>query len=246
VARTSYIRDWSPVPKSRYQEALQAEHGFWSNKDRQLLNLRAKYAFYGGYYEWSKHRDLCDPFRVRDSSLDNFHVPAEEMEGSRVLEVGCGPASRALSLVHCARVCAVDPLLAVYREMQPFGWDFFEAVASVGAEELPFDNGSFDFVNCRNVLDHTQNADEVLSEIVRVLHPGGQLLLNCDTRHGSGGGAAHPYAWSTETLEARVFAEFEPVTPISLFDYSELPEADQLSPGQVVRWVCRLRRKTKA
>jgi SAM-dependent methyltransferase len=244
VTKTSQIREWSPVPHGRYQQALQAEHGYWSNKDPQVLNLRARDAFYAGYYEWTRHGNLCDPFRVSASSLDNFHIPAAEMEGSRVLDVGCGPASRALSLVHCARVYAVDPLIDAYREMQPFGWDRFEAVYSVGAEELPFEDGSFDYAYCRNVLDHTQDADAVLSEITRVLLADGQLLLNCDTRDEAGGGEAHPYAWTTETLEARIFAEFDPVTPIALFDYSELPDVDRLRPGQLVRWVCRLRRKT--
>ena len=225
MGQSNYIGDWSPVPTSRYQQAQQAERSYWSLKDRQLLSLRAKYAFYAGYYEWSEHRALCDPFCVRDSKPENFQIPADEMEGSRVLDVGCGPASRALSLVHCATVCAVDPLLDVYREMQPFGWDYFETLDPAGAEELPFDDCSFDFAYCRNVLDHTQNADEVLDQIARVLRPRGQLLLNCDTRHGRGGGAAHPYAWSTKSLEARIFDQFEPVTSISLFDYAELPDA---------------------
>ena len=160
---------------------------------------------------------MLDPFRVRKFRRpENFQIPADEMEGSRVLDVGCGPVSKALSLVHCATVSAVDPLLNVYREMQPFGWDYFETAASVGAEELPFDDRSFDFVYCRNVLDHTRDADQVLREIVRVMPAQGQLLLTCDSRYGRGGGPAHPYAWTTETLQARVFEQFDPVTPISV------------------------------
>jgi SAM-dependent methyltransferase len=242
--QTGYIRDWSPIPASRYEEAQQSERGFWSRKDRRILNLEARYYFYAGYYQWSKHRALCNPFCVRESMPGNFQIPAAEMQGSRVLDVGCGPASQALSLVHCASVCAVDPLLDTYREMQPFGWEFFETVHSVGAEELPFDDGGFDFAYCRNVLDHTRNADEVLSEITRVLHPHGQLLLDCDTRHGRGGGPSHPYAWTIETLEARIFDQFEPVIPVSLRDYAETAVGRELSRGQVVRWICRLRRKT--
>ncbi|MEK6276632.1 MAG: class I SAM-dependent methyltransferase [Actinomycetota bacterium] len=241
---TSYIRDWSPVPTSRYQQAQQTEHRYWSLQDRRLLNLEAKYYFYAGHYEWTRHRVLLNPFCVRDSSPGNFQIPADEMEGCLVLDVGCGPASDTLSLVHCASVCAVDPLLDVYREMQPFGWEFFKTLASVGAEELPFDDGEFHFAYCRNVLDHTQNADEVLREIARVLHPRGQLLLACDARHGRGGGPPHPYAWSIETLETRVFGQFEPVTPITLLDDTKTPVGREQSRGQRVRWVCRVRRKT--
>ena len=244
MAKSSYIRDWSPVPASRYREAQQAERGYWSEKHRLDLSRSAGYWFHAGYKKWSKRRALLDPFRVRKFRPENFQIPADEMEGSRVLDVGCGPVSKALSLVHCATVSAVDPLLNVYREMQPFGWDYFETAASVGAEELPFDDRSFDFVYCRNVLDHTRDADQVLREIVRVMPAQGQLLLDCDSRYGRGGGPAHPYAWTTETLQARVFEQFDPVTPISVRTTVGAWDGRGQRPAQVVRqWVCRLRLK---
>ena len=41
---------------------------------------------------------------------------------------------------------------------------------------IPFDNGSFDFVINNQVLEHVENLDSVLSEIHRVLKPGGKVL----------------------------------------------------------------------
>jgi SAM-dependent methyltransferase len=42
---------------------------------------------------------------------------------------------------------------------------------------FPFESASFDAVLCNQVLEHVFNPDEFLSEIARVLRPGGTLLL---------------------------------------------------------------------
>ena len=107
--------------------------------------------------------------------------------------------------------------------------------------QCPFNDASFDFVHCNNVLDHTKDAAEVLAEIRRVLRPTGQLLLRCDVRSDvQRGGAAHPYRWSRETLQDRVLAMFDPVRQPVLMDLQDQPVADQTN-GIIHRWVARLR-----
>jgi len=56
------------------------------------------------------------------------------------------------------------------------GW-----VCGVG-ERLPFPSGRFDLVLSHEVLEHVQDDRAVLSEIVRVLRPGGRLVLFCPNR----------------------------------------------------------------
>ena len=50
-------------------------------------------------------------------------------------------------------------------------------VAAAEGEAIPFRNGVFDVVTSWNVLEHVQDLDLVLSEIVRVLAPGGCAVL---------------------------------------------------------------------
>jgi SAM-dependent methyltransferase len=242
VSPTRYVSDWSAIPEARYDEAQEAERAYWSAEDPHHLYLNAAYQVYAGYYRWHEHHDLHDPFRVNPASPRNFQIPAGEMEGRRVLDVGCGPQSHSLSLVHCAEVHAVDPLADFHRERQPFGWEFFTSVSPVGAEDLPFDEATFDFVYCWNVLDHVRDAGRVLSEIGRVLVPEGQLLLGCDVRPHGGGGSAHPYVWDQQALEDRVLAEWTPVTPIQLLDDFRNPIAPGQELGQIM-WTSRLRRR---
>lgn len=46
------------------------------------------------------------------------------------------------------------------------------------AHQLPFENESFDCVVCKEVLEHVQKPDVVISEMKRVLKPGGKLVLS--------------------------------------------------------------------
>jgi SAM-dependent methyltransferase len=243
VNRSSYVSDWSPVSPARYSEAQDAERAYWSMEDPQHLFLQAAYHVYAGYYAWKEHRALLDPFGVNPASHRNFQIPSSAMAGRSVLDVGCGPMTHSLALVHCAEVHAVDPLADFHRERQPFGWDFFRSVSAVGAEELPFQSGRFDFVYCWNVLDHVRDAGRALSEIGRVLADDGELLLGCDVRPRGGGGSAHPYKWTREALEEQVLAEWTPATPIRLLDDLRNPIApDQPEPRQIM-WASRLRRR---
>jgi ubiquinone/menaquinone biosynthesis C-methylase UbiE len=197
--------------------------------------------FCKGYYHWRMHRALTDPFRVDSSKPTNFGLEPDEIAGAAVVDIGCGPISETLSLVHCATVHVVDPLVNYYRKLQPFGWRFFASVHACGAETLPFETASIDVVHCRNALDHTRDAGEILSEIARVLRNDGTFLLNCDVRD-RGGGASHPYKWSKDVFEGAVFAQFEPVKPPVVMELAgDLDPSGRNLWGRR-RWVCRLRK----
>src|SRR5262249_4506473 len=45
------------------------------------------------------------------------------------------------------------------------------------AAPLPFRDDSFDAILCTSVLEHVDNAEQAVSEIARVMKPGGRLLI---------------------------------------------------------------------
>jgi ubiquinone/menaquinone biosynthesis C-methylase UbiE len=102
----------------------------------------------------------------------------------RLLDVGCGTGAllERLTMRHpAAQLTGVDPvpemLAAARRRLPP------EVVLQEGwAERLPFASESFDVVVSANVFHYVREPAAALSEMGRVLRPGGRLVLTdwCD------------------------------------------------------------------
>jgi len=52
-----------------------------------------------------------------------------------------------------------------------------EGIMAANVEDLPFDSRSFDMVICRDVLEHVQDADKAMKNIIKVLRNQGELLV---------------------------------------------------------------------
>ncbi len=114
--------------------------------------------------------------------------------GARVLDVGCGsgrhtaaacrlPGARVLGVdVAAGDLSAARERLQLHDRLGAHGgsrWD----LCAADARRLPFADGCFDLVICAEVLEHVRDHDRVLSEIARVLRPGGDLVVSVP-RHG--------------------------------------------------------------
>lgn len=97
-----------------------------------------------------------------------------EAAPARVLEVGCGPGELAARIADelAADVVAVDVSPRMVDLARARGVD-----ARVGdAQDLPFADGDFDCAVAAWMLYHVPNVDRALSELARVLRPGGRLV----------------------------------------------------------------------
>lgn len=106
-------------------------------------------------------------------------------EGLRALDVGCGGGYLPEELARLGFiVTGVDPapasIAAAQIHAQQSGLTIDYRVAQ--AETLPFPGGSFDLVTCCDVLEHVQDLDRTLSEIARVLKPGGIFMYDTINR----------------------------------------------------------------
>jgi SAM-dependent methyltransferase len=92
----------------------------------------------------------------------------------RILDVGCGTGANLLMLSKYGDAEGVDvseDALAFCRE---------RGLANVklgAAEELPYDDGTFDLVTALDVVEHLDDDLAGLREMRRVLRPGGRVLL---------------------------------------------------------------------
>ena len=115
--------------------------------------------------------------RVRDL-LETFQPIKPD---ARVIEVGSG----AHGLIFCfgsQHGIGVDPLAVSYGNLFPRWQREAQTVAAVG-ESLPFADASFDVVLCDNVVDHAESPKQIVSELARILVPGGLLYFTVNVHH---------------------------------------------------------------
>ena len=99
----------------------------------------------------------------------------------RALDLGCGAGHLSFALAaHVGRLVALDPspgmLAAVSRGAAERGLTQIETRPG-SAESLPYPDGSFELVCTRYSAHHWSRLKAAVGEIVRVLAPGGHVLL---------------------------------------------------------------------
>jgi SAM-dependent methyltransferase len=113
-------------------------------------------------------------FAGRTWSLLNMIDRVVAPDGTkRVLDIGCGAGNMVHHLSRYGPVVGVDSNprpLAVARER---GYDVREG----RAEDLPFEDSSFDLVSLLDTVEHCADDRAVLSEAYRVCAPGGHLAV---------------------------------------------------------------------
>ncbi|MFT6400315.1 MAG: ubiquinone/menaquinone biosynthesis C-methylase UbiE [Bradymonadia bacterium] len=136
-----------------------------------------------------------------DRRHDGYHAVLDDMQ-ARLVQRYARPSHRALEIG-----CGTGLLMHRLRDSvsQLEGVDISEgmlahaaarglSVQQSTAEELPFDDGSFDLVYSFKVLAHVQDIQQAVNEAFRVLAPGGHAVLEFYN------------PWSLRAVRKRIFA----------------------------------------
>jgi 2-polyprenyl-6-hydroxyphenyl methylase/3-demethylubiquinone-9 3-methyltransferase len=106
--------------------------------------------------------------------------------GLKVLDLGCagGFMAEALAL-RGAHVTGIDPAAAAIDVARAHARESGLRIGyDVGVgEAMSYDDASFDAVVCVDVLEHVADLHKVLSEVARVLRPGGMFLFDTINRN---------------------------------------------------------------
>lgn len=109
----------------------------------------------------------------------------EHIQASRILDLGCGNGN-VIALLREQRPASyygLDISQSMIREAKKRLGD--QVTLDVGdAEELPYENQSFDLIICNASFHHYPNPQKALKEMKRVLQPGGIILLGDPTLPG--------------------------------------------------------------
>jgi ubiquinone/menaquinone biosynthesis C-methylase UbiE len=125
------------------------------------------------FEEVERFRYETQPFMKKIAGFDQF-------AGKKLLEVGCGLGTDLLQFAKGgALVTGVDitphSIELVKKRFELEGMAVDARVSD--AENLPFENNSFDVVYSFGVLHHTPNTQKAIDEIHRVLRPGGKIII---------------------------------------------------------------------
>ena len=133
--------------------------------------VRRQYASEDGL---AVRRDFQRRFREGPDAFDTAFGAVVAAQPRRVLEVGCGMGNFAERIARetSATVVATDLSPRMVELARERGLD--ARVADV--QELPFDEGEFDCAVANAMLYHVEDVDRALSELARVLAPGGKLV----------------------------------------------------------------------
>jgi phosphatidylethanolamine/phosphatidyl-N-methylethanolamine N-methyltransferase len=108
-------------------------------------------------------------------------IEAAERVGGRILDVGVGTGISLLDYQRSNRIAAVDysePMLKqARRRVLEHKLDNVECVAVMDAQILGFADGVFDVVLAQFVITTVPDPEAVLDEFVRVVRPGGEIIL---------------------------------------------------------------------
>jgi SAM-dependent methyltransferase len=95
-------------------------------------------------------------------------------ERPRILDVGCGTGANLLLLAKYGDAEGVDVSADALAFCHERGLD---KVKQGIAEELPYEDGTFDLVTALDVVEHMDDDLAGLKEMFRVLRPGGRVLI---------------------------------------------------------------------
>ena len=117
-----------------------------------------------------------------------FNLNKYELNNNGVmLDVGCGEGRHIFGIMQdypqmkCIGLDMDDASLIKAEE----GYEYFESISNAGAEfikgsaySLPFPDDSLDLIICSEVLEHLHEYNDAVSEIHRVLKPGGKFYAS--------------------------------------------------------------------
>ena len=215
ILQKNYLTD--SVPEELWRTAQDWEREFWLHEQKSL-------ARYGKNYFWKLLSlfGMVENYRGDDSNqwwaecFEQYAFLPPSVEN--MIEVGCGPYTNA-RLVR--KVCVPrhlflsDPLIRTYvRFKMTMVHEMYTNLACYlddhPLENLPFKDSYFDVAIMINVLDHVQDADLCMQTLVRLLKPGGYVVIGQDLTNEEDF-ENHPAAMRTGhpiTLDAEWFSPY--------------------------------------
>ncbi len=131
------------------------------------------------YQRIEDHRYRLEPFIHAIAQFTRYH-------GKRLLEIGVGAGTDHLQWARAGAECfgvdLTDAAIEITRQHLAL-YGLGSTLQRVDAETLPFEDASFDVVYSWGVIHHSSHPETIVSEVRRVLRPGGVFIGMVYARH---------------------------------------------------------------
>jgi phosphatidylethanolamine/phosphatidyl-N-methylethanolamine N-methyltransferase len=131
------------------------------------------------YGRWAPVYDLVFG-KVFDQGRQSTIAEADKI-GGRILDVGVGTGLSLVDYSRTTKLCGVDisePMLRkAQQRVRALGLGNVEALAVMDAKNLAFADSFFDAVVAQYVITAVPDPEATLDDFIRVLKPGGELIL---------------------------------------------------------------------
>ena len=171
----------SPFPPEPARRSRVVDAAMWLSRRRAATVLETPH-LHGGSDEDKVEYEYASP----DSFWHAFggDPGPSDLDGKRVLDVGCGWGGKAVRYAEQTALTEIHgfDLAGAYDPEAPARFARSRGVTNAHfttgfAEEIPFAGESFDVAMMDDVLEHVGDPVKTIAECVRVLRPGGLLIV---------------------------------------------------------------------
>jgi ubiquinone/menaquinone biosynthesis C-methylase UbiE len=174
VIATNAVSQGTEVLKNEVKE-------FWNRQSCDTEHARSGKFTYDYFEQIEQWRYVDQPFIHSFAQFTRYR-------GKRVLEVGFGAGTDFIQWLRAGAILSgvdltEEALAHVSYRIQIYRLPAPETLKVADAENLPFEPNSFDLGYSWGVLHHTPNTEKALSELVRVVRPGGEIKVMLYNRY---------------------------------------------------------------
>jgi len=130
--------------------------------------------------------DWQNKVNVSKSLVNFFSERVGKIQNKRILDVGFGSGGVSVAFSQAgAEVFGVDvdPELKIIAERNLLSHNAKADFKIYNGVDLPYPDNYFDYIISSSVLEHVSLPEKLLNEMLRVLSPGGRLLLSLPNRY---------------------------------------------------------------
>lgn len=157
---------------SRKQDLKQEVHNYWNAQSCGTFIATSEKYSKEYYNEIEAYRYQVEPEILAFADFKNY-------EGKKVLEVGVGAGTDFTQWCKNGAIAhgidlTEEGITHVQTRLKLFDLAY-EALKVGDAENIPFEDNTFDLVYSWGVIHHSPNTEKAFSELVRVCKPGGEI-----------------------------------------------------------------------